>query len=254
MNDEDAYELARRSIFHATHRDAASGGLLTVHLLNVHQYLNTATLYVIRALQRDSGIEINVNCLSPDPNSDGQLRLFISRNYLEPYARRLGIFLIPHNSPLAEMGGVSGAYETWRSLVSSSIIDGRSTSDLYLMAARAFDEAHNLIQKTLYLKSVGEEKLLKFTQSPIVLPLFTEKLGPPDQLIDLQQLARRNSIACRVLGVCEDRRPIVHTANPSTINPKMSFLCSSSPVKLDYNFLESKCYPLIRLASQSKKC
>ncbi|CAH8475344.1 unnamed protein product [Schistosoma curassoni] len=230
------------------------GSTFEVHLLNVHQYLNTATLYVIRALQRDSGIEINVNCLSPDPNSDGQLRLFISRNYLEPYARRLGIFLIPHNSPLAEMGGVSGAYETWRSLVSSSIIDGRSTSDLYLMAARAFDEAHNLIQKTLYLKSVGEEKLLKFTQSPIVLPLFTEKLGPPDQLIDLQQLARRNSIACRVLGVCEDRRPIVHTANPSTINPKMSFLCSSSPVKLDYNFLESKCYPLIRLASQSKKC
>ncbi|VDP45138.1 unnamed protein product [Schistosoma mattheei] len=28
MNDEDAYELARRSIFHATHRDAASGGFV----------------------------------------------------------------------------------------------------------------------------------------------------------------------------------------------------------------------------------
>lgn len=228
------------------------GSTFEVHLLNVHQYLNTATLYAIRALQRDSGFKINVN--RPDPTSDGQLRTFISpNNYLESYARRLGIFLIPHNSPLVEMGGVSGAYETWRSLVSSSIIDGRSTSDLYLMAARAFDEAQNLIQKALYLKSIGEEKLLKFTQSPIALSLFTDKLGPPDQLIDLQQLARRNSIACRVLGVCEDRRPIVHKSNPSTMNPKMSFLCSSSPVKLDYNFLESKFYPLIRLASQSKK-
>ncbi|XP_018653818.1 proteasome catalytic subunit 3 (T01 family) [Schistosoma mansoni] len=28
MSDEDAYELARRSIFHATHRDAASGGFV----------------------------------------------------------------------------------------------------------------------------------------------------------------------------------------------------------------------------------
>ncbi|CAH8477518.1 unnamed protein product [Schistosoma rodhaini] len=231
------------------------GSTFEVHLLSVHQYLNTATLYAIRALQRDSGIEINVNRQSPDPAPDGQLRTFISRsNYLESYARRLGIFLIPHNSPLVEMGGVSGAYETWRSLVSSSIIDGRSTSDLYLMAARAFDEVQNLIQKTQYLKSIGEEKLLRFIQSHIALPLFIEKLGPPDQLIDLQQLARRNSIACRVLGVCEDRRPIIHTSNPSTINPKMSFLCPCSPVKLDYNFLESKCYPLIRLASQSKKC
>ncbi|CAH8435141.1 unnamed protein product [Dicrocoelium dendriticum] len=31
MKDEDAYELARRAIFHATHRDAASGGIINVY-------------------------------------------------------------------------------------------------------------------------------------------------------------------------------------------------------------------------------
>ncbi|CAH8441424.1 unnamed protein product [Schistosoma turkestanicum] len=231
------------------------GSSFEVYLISVHQHLNTATLYAIRALQRDSGIEINLNPQSPDPTSNGERRTFISRNnHLESYARRLGIFIIPRNSPLVEVGGISGAYETWTSLLSSSIIDGRSTSDLYLMASRAFDEAQNLITKTLHLKSLGEENLLTFTQSHIALSLFIEKLGPPDQLTDLQQLARRNSIACRVLGVCEDRRPVVHKSNPSTPNPKMSFLCSNSPVKLDYNFLESKCYPLIRLGGQSKKC
>jgi len=31
MSDEEAYELARRAIFHATHRDAASGGICRVY-------------------------------------------------------------------------------------------------------------------------------------------------------------------------------------------------------------------------------
>ncbi|KAK4473782.1 hypothetical protein MN116_003120 [Schistosoma mekongi] len=231
------------------------GSTFEVHSLSIHQYLNTASLYAIRALQRDSGIEINENGGSSNFTFGGKLSTFINRNIrLESYARRLGIFLIPHNSPLVEMGGVSGAYKTWTSLVGSSIIDGHPTSDLYLMASKAFDQAQNMIQKTLCLQSLGEEQLLTFMQSHIYISLFTERLGPPDRLTDLQQLARRNSIACRVLGVCEDRRPIVHTSDPSTINPKMSFLCSSSPVKLDYTFLESKCYPLIRLTNQSEKC
>jgi len=31
MTDEEAQELGRRSIFHATHRDAASGGVIQVY-------------------------------------------------------------------------------------------------------------------------------------------------------------------------------------------------------------------------------
>ena len=31
LSDEEAYELGRRSIYHATHRDAASGGIVRVY-------------------------------------------------------------------------------------------------------------------------------------------------------------------------------------------------------------------------------
>lgn len=31
MTDEEAQELGRRAIFHATHRDAASGGIIRVY-------------------------------------------------------------------------------------------------------------------------------------------------------------------------------------------------------------------------------
>jgi len=31
MSDEEAQELGRRAIFHATHRDAASGGVIRVY-------------------------------------------------------------------------------------------------------------------------------------------------------------------------------------------------------------------------------
>nr|CAX73830.1 Mak10 subunit, NatC N(alpha)-terminal acetyltransferase domain-containing protein [Schistosoma japonicum] len=231
------------------------GSTFEVHSLNIHQYLNTASLYAIRALQRDSGIEIDENGVNSNFTFSFKVAGLMNGSLrLESYARRLGIFLIPHNSPLVEMGGVYGAYRTWTSLIGSSIIDGHPTSDLYLMASKAFDQAYNMIQETLCLQSFGEEQLLTFMQSHIYISLFTERFGPPDRLTDLQQLAKHNSIACRVLGVCEDRRPIVHTSNPSITNPKMSFLCSSSPVKLDYTFLESKCYPLIRLTNQSGKC
>ncbi|VDP99067.1 unnamed protein product [Trichobilharzia regenti] len=36
MNDEEAYELAKRSIFHATHRDAASGGFVNRESLYIY--------------------------------------------------------------------------------------------------------------------------------------------------------------------------------------------------------------------------
>ncbi|OON19012.1 hypothetical protein X801_05129 [Opisthorchis viverrini] len=31
MKNEEAYELARRAIYHATHRDAASGGFINLY-------------------------------------------------------------------------------------------------------------------------------------------------------------------------------------------------------------------------------
>ena len=31
LTDEEAYDLGRRSIYHATHRDAASGGIIRVY-------------------------------------------------------------------------------------------------------------------------------------------------------------------------------------------------------------------------------
>lgn len=31
LTDEEAYELGRRSIYHATHRDSASGGIIRVY-------------------------------------------------------------------------------------------------------------------------------------------------------------------------------------------------------------------------------
>lgn len=35
MPDEEAQELGRRAIFHATHRDAASGGIIRVYHVSV---------------------------------------------------------------------------------------------------------------------------------------------------------------------------------------------------------------------------
>lgn len=37
LTDEEAQELGRRSIFHATHRDAASGGIIRVYHVSCHQ-------------------------------------------------------------------------------------------------------------------------------------------------------------------------------------------------------------------------
>lgn len=31
LNDQEAYELARRAIYHATHRDAMSGGMVRIY-------------------------------------------------------------------------------------------------------------------------------------------------------------------------------------------------------------------------------
>jgi 20S proteasome alpha/beta subunit len=37
MTDEEAQELGRRAIFHATHRDAASGGIIRVYHVSLRQ-------------------------------------------------------------------------------------------------------------------------------------------------------------------------------------------------------------------------
>ncbi|CAH8828685.1 unnamed protein product [Trichobilharzia szidati] len=81
------------------------GSVFEAYVINIHQYINTASLYAIRALQRDSGIEINENVQNSNSPDNTLPHSFINRTTcLESYARRLGIFLIPQNSPLTELG------------------------------------------------------------------------------------------------------------------------------------------------------
>jgi len=46
LTDEEAQELGRRSIFHATHRDAASGGIIRVYHVSREQMPSTEILSV----------------------------------------------------------------------------------------------------------------------------------------------------------------------------------------------------------------
>lgn len=40
LTDEEAYDLGRRSIYHATHRDAASGGIVRVYHMQETGWVN----------------------------------------------------------------------------------------------------------------------------------------------------------------------------------------------------------------------
>ncbi|KAF7233962.1 hypothetical protein EG68_10362 [Paragonimus skrjabini miyazakii] len=216
--------------------------------LTVHRFLTAATMYALRALQLDSG---------GDPVLDVKatnLRVGYG-NPVEMYGRRLGIFVCSANSPLMEPGGVQGSFDSCRQYLTTGSFC-TSTDELYACAAHNFENARfraqlatsQLQHALLTLSSSNKTDKTRFPER------FMQQLfGTPDPLDDLCRLANHNTIACRVLASCPDRRPkpisLDATTSFSRLAQKSAFLLSSSPVKLEFDYLASRTYPLIRLVS-----
>ncbi|TPP67875.1 N-alpha-acetyltransferase 35 NatC auxiliary subunit, partial [Fasciola gigantica] len=214
-----------------------------------HHELVAGTIYALRALQLDSGGDIILDF----PNNLGTPELKRFGNPEEIYARRLGLFLAPSGSPLSDPGGCSSAFRACKRSLTSGIFstaagqsnDGQpgDTTELYMMAAHHFQTAQLSVHSTQAAMSMTVLALTVTTKIHLKGDLFGQLLGTPDRLSDLEQLAKHNAIACRVLSDCRDRRPSpLRTSLPA-------FLSRSSPVQLDFSFLTSRTYPLIRLIS-----
>ena len=64
LTDEEAYDLGRRSIYHATHRDGASGGIVRVyHMKPTGQFILQLKKSVHTFLIKSSNKDDFLNCI-----------------------------------------------------------------------------------------------------------------------------------------------------------------------------------------------
>ncbi|GAA38645.2 N-alpha-acetyltransferase 35 NatC auxiliary subunit [Clonorchis sinensis] len=209
-------------------------------VLTVHRFLTAATMYALRALQLDGGgdpvLDTNV------PN----LRVGYG-NPVVIYGRRLGIFLLTPNSPLVDIGGVQGAFDACKQYLTTDIFQSGNTSELYERAWRNFENAR--VRTQLALKRQQEDLNISMPglddgRNMLPTDFFQRFFNAPDRLSDLDRLANHNAIACRVLATCPDRRP-----KPDEAAQQRYTFLTSGPVRLEFDQLTSKTYPLIRLVS-----
>ncbi|CAH8668282.1 unnamed protein product [Dicrocoelium dendriticum] len=215
-------------------------------LLTVHRFLVVGTTYALRALQLDSGGDPVLDTDAPEP--------FVGfANAAEIYGRRLGLFLLVPNSPLMSPSGFRGSFSACKQYVTTGIFSGPTTA-LYEQAALNYDNARLRVQLVsarfqhdldIMVAISGAEK------TPFMEDMMQQLFGTPDRLSQLDRLANHNSVACRVLAQCPDRRP-KPAANLATPG-KYFFPLPSSPVQLNFDFLPSRVYPLIRLQSASSR-
>ncbi|VDP84268.1 unnamed protein product [Echinostoma caproni] len=249
-------------------RPCGPGSELEYLILNCHRSLIAGTIYALRALQLDSGGDPVLDFPSTTHSS---LECKPFGNPEEIYSRRLGLFLAATDSPLSDPGGCAGAFQACKRHLTSGIFSADAnhptddenasgqrggTTGLYMLATHNFEDAQFRAQFAQATKAPMLVTLKKVTGVSLNDELFGQLFGTPDNLADLERLAAHNLIACRVLANCLDRRP---TPSPKSDTQSgsagtvPSFLSRSSPVKLDFSFLTSRTYPLIRLVSSQAK-
>lgn len=219
--------------------------------LNIHLNLSKGTLYALGALELDCSNQIGLDYDLSSVDSAS-----VSKIQLRSFANRLGTFIVHPYSPLADYDGVMGSYKSWRSYTIN--LSNQSTTQLYSIASKIFKKVEYWIRVAENSLNDGHQILKNlFDSTDVPMFVLSGNLGPSDDLSKLLQLAKHNSIACRVLSTCPDRRPIRQIRSDETSQfckfkrpwPSRSF----DPVKLDFQYLESQTYPLIRLMTNAKE-
>lgn len=197
----------------------------------MHRFMCVATVYVIRAIQRDIGIDLNdlvtpkdLQNNSKDDGATPQHRFFGSIRV--QFFHRLWAVIGAPNSPLADYGGPEGSFRSAHDYLIGKNFSGVPTSENYQLASKLFGIAREWIKATAALGSPEDS------------------LGPVDPFDKLDYLAKNNDIVCRLLAARPDKRP------QQMVNPdrgKLPTISASLPVQLDFSYLPSRVYPLLKL-------
>ncbi|VDD75036.1 unnamed protein product [Mesocestoides corti] len=208
--------------------------LLTLPVMaqsNVHRFMCAATVYVMRALHRDLGIDLdglNAPRTSPsDGATSGSRRNFYCSLKTQFYHRLAPVISAP-SSPLAESGGPAVTLQTTHDYLVGRTFADPPTGELYQMASKVYGVVRQWIKTAETLGSPSTH------------------LGPVDTLAQLDHVAKNNDIVCRLLAARPEKRPKPPEPNPRAKWPNL--VTDAIPVHLDFTYLPSRVYPLLRLA------
>ncbi|VDM30568.1 unnamed protein product [Hydatigera taeniaeformis] len=194
---------------------------------NVHRFMSVATLYAMRALQRDAGINLKAMSKPPQRTTLGSSleshRKFYS-SLKSQFIHRMRPIISSRFSPLVDSEGPEGFFRTAHNYVTSKTFVETETKDLYKMASQIYELARQWIVSAKAL-------------NPSV-----SYIGPVDPLDRLDHLANNNKIFCDILASRSEKRP-----NRSDSDDWFRKDCFH-PVHLNYDYLPSRFYPLLRFA------
>ncbi len=187
-----------------------------------------ATMYVMRAIHRDLGVDLNeLNESKTDKTAnDPQRRSFYGSIRTQFFYRLWPVIGAP-TSPLAEAGGPVASFNTTHDYLTGKTFTEPQTSELYQTASKVYGVARQ------WIKTAGE---LGSTET---------NLGPVDSFDQLDHVAKNNDIVCRLLAARPEKRPKLMEGRKRGKVP--SLLSPSMPVQLDFSHLPSRVYPLLRL-------
>lgn len=200
---------------------------LKVAQSNIHRFMSVATLYAMRALQRDAGINLKAMSRPPRRNALGSSleshRKFYS-SLKSQFIHRMKPIISSRLSPLVDSEGPEGFFQTAHNYVTSKTFMETETKDLYKMAAKVYEIARQWI---------AAAKALNPSMSYI---------GPVDPLDQLDHLANNNKVFCDILASRSEKRP-----KRSKSEDFFRMNCFH-PVHLNFDYLSSRVYPLLRFA------
>nr|VZI31532.1 unnamed protein product [Spirometra erinaceieuropaei] len=226
--------------------DACAVGLdywkYQMELANMHRFICAATIYVLRAFQREVGIDLNSLEQGPAPGvpfTPGQRRFYGSLR--TQFIRRLGSLISSPTSPLADPGGAMAAFRSAHEYLVMGHFADCSTTDLYQLASKIYGVARQCLRNAESLLAKLRSPGSFYATESGLLPL-----GPVDSLADVDHLAKNNYVVTRLLAARPEKRPnakqLPANRPPDLRSPRLA-------VRLDFTFLPSRMYPLLRLAS-----
>ncbi|VDO04638.1 unnamed protein product [Rodentolepis nana] len=189
---------------------------------NLHRFLSLGTLYILRALQRDIGIDIKT--MKPLDQSTTKVYSSLKTQFL----RRMGPAIDSKFSPLLGNETADSFFDSTHEYVTSEIFSEADSKELLEMAGKVFGIARQWIHAAN-------------------IPTLTSSfMGPVDDLAQLDHLAKNNEIVCRLLVARPEKRPSRSRNNDE--DPTIRQTHPFHPVHFEFQHLLSKAYPLLRLA------
>uniref|UniRef100_A0A0V0J6D3 Protein MAK10 homolog n=1 Tax=Schistocephalus solidus TaxID=70667 RepID=A0A0V0J6D3_SCHSO len=223
--------------------DACAVGLdywkYQMELANMHRFICAATIYVLRAFQHEVGIDLNSLEHGPVPFTPGQRRFYGSLR--TQFIRRLGSLISSPTSPLADPGGVLAAFRSAHEYLVMGHFAECSTTDLYQLASKIYGVARQCLRNAESLLAKLRSSGSFYSPESGLLPL-----GPVDSLAEVDHLAKNNYVVARLLAARPEKRP---SAKQLPANRPPDLRSPLLSVRLDFTFLPSRMYPLLRLAS-----